>query len=458
MHDDVNRILEEPLEELIESMDDASVEERRVYAAYESEAAVTAFKEATGSCAALGEPAAADVEKVQAIMRIGFERVSYNCHHDYNDNVILALHGRREVVLWPPSEGPRLYLHDDEHPSARQSRINFDAPDYAAYPLAASAQALRLTLEPGEALVLPMLWFHHIRSSVSPAALGAGERPPYWLAVNFFCVRSITGQMARAAKLSPWNVQPALHFGAAAFNASEFGKAATHYRAATRLRPSLPSAHFNTALSLRHDGGRLDEAAAPLRHALELAPTYPDAIHEKAQQKIAVSAYGEAVHLLRRVRKLEPQHEPTRAALPEQLANHGGALLASGDGRGAEKLIRSALKLNPQHSNSYNNLAAALSVSGDLPTASRAYRAALSLNPADSMLYFRLGSVLAQLEGGLFEASVALTHSTLLLPHLAHAYYNLGRVASLSNEPETAKAHFAMAASLDPVKFAEPKK
>ena len=69
------------------------------------------------------------------------------------------------------------------------------------------------------------------------------------------------------------------------------------------------------------------------------------------------------------------------------------------------------------------------------------------------MIYFRLGSMLAQSEGGLYEAEVALAHSARLLPQHAHAYYNLGRVAGMSGNDNAAKANFALAASLDPVKF-----
>lgn len=53
-----------PLNELIESMHDAGEEERRTYAAYESEAAAAAYRKAAESCAAFCNLEEANVDKV----------------------------------------------------------------------------------------------------------------------------------------------------------------------------------------------------------------------------------------------------------------------------------------------------------------------------------------------------------------------------------------------------------
>ena len=91
--------------------------------------------------------------------------------------------------------------------------------------------------------------------------------------------------MERARARAPWNAQPYLQLGALAFNESNFAVAASHYRTATQLLPSLASNHYNAAVCARRAGASVEEADLLLRGALHLAPTYADALYQ-------VAAYG----------------------------------------------------------------------------------------------------------------------------------------------------------------------
>lgn len=44
------------------------------------------------------------------------------------------------------------------------SEVDAEHPDTERYPLFAKAEIIEVTLEPGEALLIPVGWWHHVRS------------------------------------------------------------------------------------------------------------------------------------------------------------------------------------------------------------------------------------------------------------------------------------------------------
>ena len=405
------------------------------YAALPSEAAAAAFREAAAAHPALGDPSAVGAEAVDASLRLGFSNVSYNCHHDYHDNAIVALHGTRSVTLWPPSEGPLLYVHDDTHASARQSRVDFGragGPDFGAFPLAATARAARATMRPGEALYVPPLWFHHVVASPSRPSHVTDEPdqwPAHHVAVNAFLVTSMRSRMERALLLTPWSAQPYLQLGADRFEAGEVAEAHAFFAAAARMQPQLPSAHFNAAVSLRRAGGDAARCAAMLDAALNLAPTYEAAHIERAKlisDGKTEEGYREAVRLLTAARKMSPRSAAWKGALGDQLANLGGKLTARRAFDEAKPLLRRALELSPRSVDAYNNLGVALSFGGEPLETGRvqaAYRGAIALQPASAPLRYKFGSLLAQADSDSYrdEAWALLASAVALKPECAAA-------------------------------------
>ena len=76
--------------------------------------------------------------------------------------------GRRRVTLFPPEQLSNLYVGPLEFTLAGQpiSMVRLEQPDFERYPRFrdALAQAQVAELEPGDALFVPYMWWHHIES------------------------------------------------------------------------------------------------------------------------------------------------------------------------------------------------------------------------------------------------------------------------------------------------------
>lgn len=89
-------------------------------------------------------------------------------HFDESRNIACVVAGRRRFTLLPPDQVRNLYIGPlDFAPTATPiSLVNFRQPDYAQHPRFAQAlaQAQIAELEPGDALYIPPLWWHHVES------------------------------------------------------------------------------------------------------------------------------------------------------------------------------------------------------------------------------------------------------------------------------------------------------
>jgi hypothetical protein len=90
-------------------------------------------------------------------------------HFDEWDNVGCVVSGRRRFTLFPPEQIGNLYIGPlDFAPTGTPiSLVSLHDPDFARFPrfrdaLAAARQA---DLEPGDALYIPALWYHHVEST-----------------------------------------------------------------------------------------------------------------------------------------------------------------------------------------------------------------------------------------------------------------------------------------------------
>jgi hypothetical protein len=87
-------------------------------------------------------------------------------HNDFPDNLACCAAGRRRFTLFPPEQFANLYLGPiDNTPAGRAvSMVDFAAPDFAAHPRFAEALAAAQVaeLEPGDALFIPSMWWHHV--------------------------------------------------------------------------------------------------------------------------------------------------------------------------------------------------------------------------------------------------------------------------------------------------------
>lgn len=75
------------------------------------------------------------------------------------DNLLVQVTGRKSVVLFSPQEANNLYMVGD-----KSAVMDIECPDLEAYPLFAGVQHHRCTLEQGDVLFIPAMWFHNVRS------------------------------------------------------------------------------------------------------------------------------------------------------------------------------------------------------------------------------------------------------------------------------------------------------
>jgi hypothetical protein len=87
-------------------------------------------------------------------------------HNDFPDNLACCVAGRRRFTLFPPDQFRNLYLGPiDNTPAGRAvSMVDFHAPDFAAHPRFGDAldRAKLAELDPGDALFIPSMWWHHV--------------------------------------------------------------------------------------------------------------------------------------------------------------------------------------------------------------------------------------------------------------------------------------------------------
>jgi hypothetical protein len=95
-------------------------------------------------------------------------RVTTPAHFDQSSNIACVVAGRRRFTLFPPAQVDNLYIGPlDFAPTPTPiSLVDFRAPDFARFPRfrEALAQARAAELEPGDAIYIPPLWWHHVES------------------------------------------------------------------------------------------------------------------------------------------------------------------------------------------------------------------------------------------------------------------------------------------------------
>jgi hypothetical protein len=95
-------------------------------------------------------------------------RTHTRTHWDQSQNLACVVAGRRRFTLFPPDQLKNLYVGPLDFTLAGQptSLVDIDAPDLETYPRfsEALAAALRSELGPGDALYIPAMWWHDVRS------------------------------------------------------------------------------------------------------------------------------------------------------------------------------------------------------------------------------------------------------------------------------------------------------
>ena len=95
-------------------------------------------------------------------------RTRIPAHQDVPDNIACVVAGRRRVTLFPPDQLRNLYIGPLDRTPAGQavSLVDFAAPDRRRFPRFAEAMrhAQVAELGPGDAVLIPSMWWHHMEA------------------------------------------------------------------------------------------------------------------------------------------------------------------------------------------------------------------------------------------------------------------------------------------------------
>ncbi len=229
---------------------------------------------------------------------------------------------------------------------------------------------------------------------------------------------------------------------------SDLGKldeAIACYRRALEFRPQYAEAHINLGNALK-GRGELDEAIACYRRALELRPDSAAAYSNLGSRAQGPGELDEAIACCRRALELRPDFAEA----------HNNMGIAWGDLGNSDEAIacyRRALELRPDFAEAYYNLGNVLGDRGNPDEAIACYRRALELKPDFAEAYGNLGSALKGQERR-DEAITSFRRALELRPDFAEAHSNLGNAFRDQGNLDEAIACYRRALELKP-DFAE---
>jgi Cupin-like domain len=95
---------------------------------------------------------------LRALLWLGVLGTSCGLHADVTPNCNVQVIGRKSFILFSPSQTRLLYR------ARRSTHCGFDPndPNYERYPLAERARGMECTLEAGDALYIPVGWYHQV--------------------------------------------------------------------------------------------------------------------------------------------------------------------------------------------------------------------------------------------------------------------------------------------------------
>jgi predicted O-linked N-acetylglucosamine transferase (SPINDLY family) len=164
----------------------------------------------------------------------------------------------------------------------------------------------------------------------------------------FRCGEECAEILAKAATLSPDDVECHNLLGSALMKCCRFSEAEAAFRRALQLRPDYAYAHFNLAMVLG-DLERFPEAEISCRQALALSPDFADALCYLGRLLGELARPGEAEGCLRQALALKPDFTEGWASLGVILKDQGR--LAD-----AGAAFERALQLNPEYVLALSNL------------------------------------------------------------------------------------------------------
>jgi tetratricopeptide (TPR) repeat protein len=173
---------------------------------------------------------------------------------------------------------------------------------------------------------------------------------------------------------SPFKPRPYNNLGTALVNRGRLAEAEACFRRAVDLKPDYGDARYNLGYVMIQSG-RMEEGVRQLLEAIRLEPENYMAHNNLGVAYLLQENYAQAVHPLREALRLRPGFETARN-------NLGVALKNQGEFEAAVSEFSEAIRINPNYAEAYNNLGLTLKEQGQLKEAEENFRQALKINPA----------------------------------------------------------------------------
>jgi len=281
------------------------------------------------------------------------------------------------------------------------------------------------------------------------AAAGTSMAPVWWRTHATSRRAAVAALLAAVVVFANWPVLSSAlmraitetNLGTALQAEGRLDDAVAHYRRALELQPDHAPALNNLGTALRAQG-RVDDAIATYEQALELAADYPDAHYNLANALLEKNDPDAAAGHFAIALKSIPDSAGTRN-------NLGIALMGQGKIAEAIQQFEGALRLEPTSTKTLRNLASALDDENRSAEALTYLQRAVELDPNDADALYDLGSL--QLRSGEFDKAVAtLQKAVAANPKSVEARNNLGIALASEGRVSEAIAQFKEALTLDP--------
>jgi tetratricopeptide (TPR) repeat protein len=327
------------------------------------------------------------------------------------------------------------------------------------------------------------LWFARARIGRGPAAAGfffAGTLFPvlgfmnaYFMRYSFVCDHwaylSSLGLIALASAMIVRAVEsfraPAVLYGLATIillvlggltwrQCRMYADSETLWRTTIARNPSSYLAHTDLG-GVFLDMGRLDEAIAHFKKALEVRPDYVEAYNNLGNILLKNRQVNEAMEQFQKALEIQPDNAMIHNSF-------GNALLQKGQVDEAIVHYQKALKIMPDSAYVCCGLGNALLQKGQVDEAMEQFQKAIRLQPDLAMAHYDLGNLLLQ-KGRVDDAIACYQKALKINPGYAEAHYNLGNAflqersvdeaiqqyqSALEIKPDYAEAHINLGAVL----------
>jgi tetratricopeptide (TPR) repeat protein len=247
--------------------------------------------------------------------------------------------------------------------------------------------------------------------------------------------------LASAVQCAPEDAAAHLNLGNALARVGRLAEAAASYRHALDADPEFAQAHNNLG-ELWLERGRADEALVSCQQALRIRPNFAHAHQNVGTALVRLGRFDEAASSCRRAIAIDPGFAEAHNSL-------GSALLGLGHPQEAIASFKRSLDINPDFAEAHANLARALRGMGRLDEAVAGYRRALLLKPDLVLARTELATAL-RLQRRTDEAEQTCREALRIEPDFAAAFVVLAELRADAGLFAEAEELFRRTLAIDP--------